>query len=555
MSRPTRYTEEMTAEYFKKGYWESTTWPEIWARNAEKWPDREALVDSKTRLTWAQANQLIDRLALKLLEMGFKKDEVLVLQLPNCIELCLLRLACEKAGILCLPVLRTLRQKEMEYILRYVDAAGWVIPWKWSDFDYFEMAQELRPRLPRLRHIFVTGEEVPSVAISVAGMLREPTGKKYAPGYLNGLGYKSTEVSWISHTTGTTGFPKFVEIPACARVALCKGFIQPWKLTSDDVIGAFSPATGGPNIIVYWGAALVGARVVLMERFEAEAALQTIEKEKVTVLGVVPTMFIMMMTHPRRKDFDLSSVRLWACPAGTPPEKLAREVEDETSGKVIQYYGAVDWGGIILSPLEASREERWLTTGKPIPHHEVKLVDNSGKEVGRGEVGELWARGPAGIAGYYKNPEATWEVWSREGWFKTGDLARIDGRGNVVIAGRKKDMIKRGGQNIYPVEIEDILIGHPKVAGVAIVGMPDPLMGERACAFVVPKAGQSFLFEEMVSFLKDKKVAAFKLPERLELADRLPTVAEGQKVDKKVLQQEIAKKLKAEGKIQWGLYT
>ncbi|MBM2831067.1 MAG: acyl-CoA synthetase (AMP-forming)/AMP-acid ligase [Dehalococcoidia bacterium] len=550
MSRPTRYTEEMTAEYLKKGYWESTTWPEVWARNAEKWPDREALADSKTRLTWAQANQLIDRLALSLLELGFKKDEVLVLQLPNCVELCLLRLACEKAGILCLPVLRTLRQKEMEYILRYVEAAGWVIPWKWSDFDYFEMARELRPRLPRLRHIFVTGEEVPSGAISVAGMLREPTEKKYPPGHLHGLGYKATEVSWISHTTGTTGFPKFVEIPACARMALCKGFIQPWKLTSNDVIGAFSPATGGPNIIVYWGAALVGARVVLMEKFQAEAALQTIEKEKVTVLGVVPTMFIMMMTHPRRQDFNLSSVRLWACPVGAPPEKLAREIEEKTSGKVIQYYGAVDWGGIILSPLAASREERWLTTGKPIPHHEVKLMDDSGKEVGLGEVGELWVRGPAGIAGYYKNPEATWEVWTRDGWFKTGDLARIDQMGNVVIAGRKKDMIKRGGQNIYPVEIEDILIGHPRVAAVAIVGMPDQLMGERACAFVVPKVGQGFLFEEMVAFLKEKKVAAFKLPERLELVDRLPTVAEGQKVDKKVLQQEIVQKLKAEGKIQ-----
>jgi acyl-coenzyme A synthetase/AMP-(fatty) acid ligase len=123
-------------------------------------------------------------------------------------------------------------------------------------------------------------------------MLHQPTEKKYPPDYLSSLGYKATEVSWISHTTGTTGFPKFVEIPTSARMTLCKGFVQAWKLTADDIIGAFSPATGGPNIIVYWGASLVGAKVVMMERFEAEAALKLIEKERITALGLVPTMFI-----------------------------------------------------------------------------------------------------------------------------------------------------------------------------------------------------------------------------------------------------------------------
>jgi non-ribosomal peptide synthetase component E (peptide arylation enzyme) len=217
-------------------------------------------------------------------------------------------------------------------------------------------------------------------------------------------------------------------------------------------------------------------------------------------------------------------------------------------GKVIQYYGAVDWGGTILSPLEASRDERWLTAGKPIPYHEVKLADDDGKEVGKEEIGELWGRGPAGVAGYYKNQEATCEVWTRDGWFKTGDLARIDDEGNVIIVGRKKDMIKRGGQNIYPVEVEDMLIAHPNVASVAIVGMPDMLMGERACAFVVPRSGQGFSFEEMVSFLKERRVAAYKWPERLELMNKLPMVGDGQKVDKKALQQDIVQRLKTEGK-------
>ena len=151
------------------------------------------------------------------------------------------------------------------------------------------------------------------------------------------------------------------------------------------------------------------------------------------------------------------------------------------------------------------------------------------------------------MEGYYKDPEATWQVWTRDGWYKTGDLGKFDETGHLMIVGRKKEMILRGGQNIYPVEIEHLLMTHPKVSNVAIVKMPDPIMGERACAYVVCEPGQDFTFPEMVSFLAGKGIAPYKLPERLEIITSLPMVAEGQKIDKKALEKDIAEKLKNEG--------
>ena len=186
--------------------------------------------------------------------------------------------------------------------------------------------------------------------------------------------------------------------------------------------------------------------------------------------------------------------------------------------------------------------------GKPRAWTEIKLVDDAGQEVPKGEVGEMWGRGPACTSGYYKDPKATWQSWT-DGWFATGDLGKFDEQGNLVIVGRKKDMIIRGGWNIYPKEIENILLTHPRVQDIAIVGMPDPLMGEELCAYAVPKIAQELTLEELVSFLQQKDVPSYKLPERLEILDKLPMVAEGQKVDKKLLRQDITQKLKSEGLI------
>jgi non-ribosomal peptide synthetase component E (peptide arylation enzyme) len=527
----------MVEENVRKGIWSQSAIVDFWDRNAQLYPDREAVIDSRTRLTWAEAKLWIDRLALGLLELGIKKDEMLVVQLPNSVELCLLRLACEKTSILCLPVQRNLRQREMEYILKHTDAVAVVIPWKFRGFDYFEMIQTIRPGLPRLRHIIIAGDDIPPGTVALKDILQKPLEKKYSPDYLQKTKCPGTEFYLVMHTTGTTGFPKFVEYPIAPRVFSNKGLIENLKLAGDDVFGAFSAASAGPNCVAYFTAPEVAAKVVWEEHFDPEEAFQLIQKERITVGLVVPTNLALMLRHPSLGKYDFSSIRLWWCVGAMLPYPVAVEAEEKLGGKIVSGLGATDFGGYTIHPMDAPQQKRLLTLGKGIPGMtEVKLVDDSGREVAQGEIGEVWARGPAAVSGYYRDPVTTAQAWTADGWFKFGDLGYWDKDGDLVLVGRKKDMIIRAGQNIYPIEIENILLTHPKIAAAAIVAIPDHVVGEKACAFVVTKPGNTISFQEMVSFLKAQNLAPYKLPERLEIVDKLPLVAD-QKVDKKALQQ------------------
>jgi non-ribosomal peptide synthetase component E (peptide arylation enzyme) len=216
--------------------------------------------------------------------------------------------------------------------------------------------------------------------------------------------------------------------------------------------------------------------------------------------------------------------------------------------KVVNDYGGVDFGGIICCGVDDPPDVRLLTVGKPRAWTEIKQVNDPGQEVPKPREGKIWGRGPSCSSGYYKDAEATWKSWTMDGWFNTGDLGKFDEQGNLVIVGREKDVIIRGGWNIYPKEIENILLTYPKVQDIAVIGMPDLVMGERLCAYIVPKAEQELTLEEIVSFLRQKGTPSYKLPERIELVDSLPMVADGQKVDKKLLRQDIDQKLKAERK-------
>lgn len=546
MAKPTRIDQQLLDEYRGKGYWTDETMVDKWERCAKEYPDGEALVDGEQRITWSQARQWIDRLAMSFLDKGFIKDDVLVVQLPNCAELALLRVACEKAGILCLPILRTLRHREVAHIISHTQATGIVIPWKFRDFDYYQMVKEINPDLPGLKHIFIVDEKAPQGAVSLREMRRIPIEKKYPHDYLQKTKCPATEFALILHTSGTTGFPKFVEYPVCTLIYQAKTISSEFRINNHDIFGILGPAAAGPNIRAYMCSPLVGAKLVMMDKFEAGEALQLIEKEKITITGLVPTQIAMMLRHPDFNHYDLSSLRLIFSAGSALPYEWGMEMESRTKARVVQLYGSVDWGGGMCSTLSASQAERLQTVGKPYGGNEAKLVNENDQEVPVGEVGEIIVRGPSASSGYYRNPEATWQAW-KGGWFHMGDLGRWNEHGNLVIVGRQKEVIIRGGQNIYPAEIEKLLTAHPKVAAAALVGMPDLLMGERACAYVVSKEGQQFAFEEMVSFLKGNNVAPYKLPERLEIVDKLPLVGE-QKVDKKALEADIKEKLKAEAK-------
>jgi non-ribosomal peptide synthetase component E (peptide arylation enzyme) len=545
--KPVRYTDELVAQYTEKGYWDTATFAEIWDRNAKQYPKKEAIVDSRARLTWAEAKQQIDRIALRLMEL-IERDKVLVTQLPNCAELMLLYVACQKAGIINAGALRTLRHKDMEHVLASVNAEGVVIPWKFHDFDHFTMIQEIKPNLPYLKHIIVIGEEVPPGAMSLDEIRHQPLEKKYPPQRLRERAFEATEITGIRHTSGTTGVPKIVEQVTCVRMLLAKELVRTFKLTADDVVAAVTPLNAGPAQIALIGAPLVGAKSVIMDRFVAEEFFKLVEKERITVAAVVPAILEMMLRDPTLGKYDLSSLRALNCSGAPMAPKLAEETEEKIGAIVFQRFGIQDIGSLTSTTVDDPKEARHRTLGKPHRGSEIRIVDEAGNDVPTGEPGEIILRGALAVSGYFKDPERTQQTWDKNGWARTGDLGRFDGQGNLMIVGRIKDIIIRGGQNIDAAEVEAVLRTHPKVSEVAVVAMPDPILGEKACAYVVTKPGQQNLtFAEMVSFMRDK-VAAFKLPERLEIIKALPLVAET-KINKRALRQDIAEKLKAEGKL------
>ncbi|MBI4332869.1 MAG: AMP-binding protein [Chloroflexi bacterium] len=541
MARPTRFTPEFIEQNIRNGVWELTTFADVWDRNARYYPDKEALVDESRRLTWAQAKEWTDNLALGFREMGLQKDDPVVIQLPNSVELCLVRQACEKAGLVFLPVLRSYRHKEIKQFLAMTGAVGIIIPSQYRGFDYVQMVRELRGDLPALRHIFVVGEEAPEGTVSVEKLARQ-TAHRRPVTYLQQTRCPPTEFSMILPTSGTTGFPKLSENPIMTIMVRERACVRNLKLTGDDVFGIFTPAPGGANGRSYYSAPLVGAKAVMLEHWEPEKGLQLIEKERITVLPLVPTQIVQMIRHPNFDRYDVSSLRLVLCMGAVLPYSVGVEAESKFTGaRIIQNYSGVGCSVGCMGDPDADRETRLLTVGKPYAGAKLKLVDDSDREVARGEIGEVMLSGPGGDSGYYRDPEGTRQVWTEDGWFRMGDLGKLDERGNLMIVGRKKDMIIRGGQNIYPSEIEAILVKHPAVADVAIVAMPDPVMGEKACAYVAPKPGKTLTLEDIVAFLRSQNIVPYKLPERLELREKLPTVADGQKTDKKALQQEISR--------------
>jgi acyl-coenzyme A synthetase/AMP-(fatty) acid ligase len=283
-----------------------------------------------------------------------------------------------------------------------------VIPWRFRDFDHFAMIQELQPALPGLRHTIVMGERVPPGTISLEEMLHQPLEDKYPPDFLEKTRFPATEFSLVGHTTGTTGFPKFVEMPVSSHIYLSRILIEDIHLTADDALIALAPTAMGPNVPVYFCAPEAAARIVMMPAFDAEEALRLCQEERVTVLCGVPAMLAMMVECPNLGRYDLSSVRMAFSAGASVPYALAVAVEEKLGCRLVQMYGAMDAGGITRTALDDPQEARWLSAGKPLPGSEVKLVDGSGQEVPRGEVGEIMARGPTMDFAYFQDPEATW---------------------------------------------------------------------------------------------------------------------------------------------------
>ncbi len=553
--KPVRYDPKEIQKNLKEGYWDKTILPDYWDRNARQWPDKEALVDSiGSRLTWAEAKQKIDRIALALIKaIKLNRDDRLMVQLPNCIEQVLVRLACEKAGVLSIPEMTTFRQTELADIAGRTEAAGIVIHKQYRKFDHYQMAKELQADLPHLKHIIVAGEDVPEGCISLQEMMEHPYEQEYDLIELEARKLDPVEeVGFLITTTGTTGLPKLIEHRIAAReIWTAKSHVRNWQLGPDDCVLAIAPLAGAAGgTPAYVTAPVGGAKVALEYQYRGEETLEFMEKERATVIALVPTQLARLLELPVDK-YDLSSLRIIKTAGGYLPPPLAKEAEERFGCPILGTYGTQDTGSISGVPIDASEDQRNTTVGRLHPGIEIKILDDSGNPVKPGEVGTLWFKGPGNSIGYYKDLEKTMtEAFDEDGFAAPGDLVTLMDDGYLKIMGRKKNIIIRGGQNIYPREIEDYLLSNKKVTNTAVVPMPDPEMGERACAFVTLKEGEQFTFEEMVEYLKSKKIATFKLPERLEVLDALPLVGESGKIDNKAMVKMITDKLKDEGKIE-----
>jgi non-ribosomal peptide synthetase component E (peptide arylation enzyme) len=549
--KPIRYTQEMVDEFLKDGYWTQELFYDFWERNAREYGDQEALVDSKYRVTWSEAKKLVDAIAYTWVQMDIPKSARIIIQSPNSVYGFLARIAAERAGLISLTVYPYLRERELTYMVERTEASAVVILNEYRNFNYLEMYRDLQKKFPHLEKIFLFDDEVPDGApegtYSLTQLARAAAEKPIDEDILKARRLDPTgDIALLTTTSGTTGIPKLVEWPTAPRVCTSKGRVDIWDLTHKDTTMAIAPHAGGAaGTLTYFAAPIAGAKTVMLEEFDPEAALALIEKEKATAIGVVPTHLVRMLEVDASK-YDLSSLRFIRSAGGYLSPQIAEEAETAFGANITSDLGTQDMGSVSGCRVEDSKDLRRRTVGRMLPGNKVNLLDKDTNEpVADGEPGVLYFRGPHAPAGYYRDEELTSTVFDPKGWTTTGDIVKFD-QECLWILGRAKDMIIRGGQNIYPAEIEGLLNDHPKVASVAVVGYPDREMGERTCAYVIPKGGQAFSFEEMVEFLKGKKLAMYKLPERLEVVAEFPAVGDSGKVNKETLKKDIAEKVAKE---------
>jgi acyl-coenzyme A synthetase/AMP-(fatty) acid ligase len=379
--KPVRYDQEEIVKNLKEGYWDKTILPDYWDRNAIQWPNKEALVDSLgSRLTWAEARLKIDRIAFALTkDIKLNRDDRLMVQLPNCIEQVLVRLACEKAGVLSIPEMTTFRQTELAEIASRTEAVGIVIPKQYRNFDHYEMVRELQSDLPNLKHLFIVGEDLPRDCVSLKEIMEHPYEQQYDPTELEVRKLDAVEeVGFLITTTGTTGLPKLIEHRIAAReIWTAKSHIRNWQLGPDDCVLAIAPLAGAAGgTPAYVTAPVAGAKIALEYQYRGEETLEFMERERVTVIALVPTQLARLLELPVDK-YDLSSLRIIKTAGGYLPPPLAKEAEDRFGCPILGTYGTQDTGSISGVPITASEEQRYTTVGRLHPGIEIKVLDEA----------------------------------------------------------------------------------------------------------------------------------------------------------------------------------
>ena len=508
-------------------------------RTVQRFGDREALVScaQDVRLTYTQLAAAVDELARGLLATGIARGDRVGIWSPNCAEWVLVQYATAKIGVILVNINPAYRTSELEYALRQSGCRMLISAPAFKTSDYRAMVAEVRPDLPELEQVVFLDTE--DWAQLLAG------GKRVSPGELDALAAQlgPEDPINIQYTSGTTGFPKGATLSHVN--ILNNGFFigEGCRYTERDRVcipvpfyHCFGMVLGNLACTTH-GAAIV----IPAPAFDPEATLNAVAAERCTSLYGVPTMFIAQLDHPHFADHDLSSLRTGIM-AGSPCpiEVMKRVIERMHMGEVGIAYGMTETSPVSTqTAFDDPLEKRVGTVGRVHPHVEIKIVDPAdGETVGRGVSGELCTRGYSVMGGYWNDPERTAEAIDRQGWMHTGDLATMDREGYVNIVGRIKDMVIRGGENIYPREVEEFLYSHPDVADVQVIGVPDERYGEELMAWVIPRGAATLDADQLREFCHGK-IAHYKIPRYVKLVDEFPMTVTGKVQKFKMREQAI----------------
>ena len=542
----TNLTPEQVQRYTASGAWPNRLLTDFLDDAVAAAPDKTAIIDSRGAITYRELAAQVEHCAQGLLALGLRAGDVMALQLPNWKEFLILHLAATRIGVVSSLITPGSRDRELAHMLKVSDACLWVIPDEFRGHDYRAMAARVRAQLPDLRHVIVVGRVGNTASpseIAWDGFITT----QHPP--LDAPRPDANDVTEIVFTSGATGEPKGVMHTSNTIVAPQLALAASLQLSSADVIhiaSTIAHQTGFLN-----GVRLpiqLGSTVVLQDVWNPEQLLEWIARHRITVSSGSATFLLDMLRAKNLARCDLSSFRIFRCGGGPIPRALLLEAREKLPHVGIHCgWGQTENGVVTLTRIGAPDDKLLNTDGRAQPGMDVRVVDDKSQLLAPGTEGRLQCCGPFMFVGYAKQETLTRENFDGE-WFDTGDLATLDAEGYVRITGRLKDIIIRGGENIPVKYVEDILYEDARVRDAAIVAMPDPRLGERACAFVICRDGSTLDMKDMQTFLAGRGVAKVYWPERLELVDELPRTANG-KIRKADLRAHLAQEVREADRI------
>ncbi len=514
-----------------EGHWRDRTINDALDACVAACPDKLALTalqvetGATTRFTYRELARMADRIAVGLSRLGVGRGDIVACQLPNWWQFTLIYLACSRIGAVMNPLMHIFRERELSFMLQHGEAKVVIAPQTFRGFDFEQMITALQPTLPHLKHVVVVGG---SGANSFDALLSGPEWEQQpdAQAILTAHRPGPDEVTQLIYTSGTTGEPKGVMHSANTVMANIIPYAERLHLDADDVVLMASPMAHQTGFM--YGLImpiLLRASAVLQDVWEPTKAIAMINAEKASFTMASTPFLTDLARTVADSGVAVPSLRTFLCAGAPIPGPLVEQARKALGAKIVSAWGMTENGAVTLTRLEDDDERSFNTDGCPLPGVEIKVVDVDGNALPPGEPGKLLLRSCSNFGGYLHR--AHLNATDADDWFDTGDLARIDERGYLRITGRSKDVIIRGGENIPVVEVESLLYRHPAIAMAAIVAYPDERLGERACAVVVPKPGQTIDLPGLVQFLKDQKIAVQYIPERLIVRDVMPATPSG----------------------------